>query len=46
MNLERDLDKVALAQGSAQPQQTAGNGNSLKFGFGALTIFQHDECRN
>ena len=44
--LEGDLDKIALAQRLGKPQQTASNGNSLKFSFGALTIFQHDECRN
>ena len=38
--------KVALAQGSAKPQQAAGDRNSLKFKIGALTVFQHHECGN
>src|SRR6266568_541026 len=46
LNLESDLNKVALAQRSAKAQQTAGNGNRLEFSFGALTILQHDQCRN
>jgi hypothetical protein len=44
--LEGDLNKIALAERLGKPQQTASNRNSLKFRFGALTVFQHDECRN
>ena len=44
--LEGNLDKVPLAQGAGKSQQAAGDGNGLKFSFGALTVFQHDECRN
>ena len=44
--LEGDLDKIALAKRLGKPQQTTSDGNSLEFSFGALTVFQHDECRN
>ena len=46
LDLEGYFDKIALTQRSAQPQQASGNGNSLKFSFGALTVLQHDECGN
>jgi len=46
VDLEGNLDKVALAERSGKPQQAAGDGNGLEFAFGALTVFQHDECRN
>ena len=46
LRLKSDLDKIALSQSPAQPQQAAGNGNSLKFGFSALPIFQHDQGCN
>jgi hypothetical protein len=46
LDLEGYLNKIALAQRSAKAQQTASNGNRLELSFGALTIFQHDQCRN
>ena len=46
LDLEGYLNKVALAQRSAKTQQTTSNGNRLEFSPGALTVFQHDECRN
>ena len=44
--LEGNLDKVALTQGSGKPQQATRYRNGLEFSFGALAVFQHDECRN
>lgn len=46
LSLECDFDKISRAQGPRQTQKAASHGNSLKFGFGALAIFQHDEGQN
>jgi hypothetical protein len=35
-----------LSQRPAQTQQATGYGNSLEFGFSALSIFQHDQSCN
>jgi hypothetical protein len=42
LSLKSDLDKISLTQRFGQAQEPAGHGDRLKFGFGALTIFQHD----
>ena len=42
LGLKSDLDKISLTQRFRQAQETAGHGDRLEFGFGALTIFQHD----
>ena len=46
LSLKSDLDKISLTQRLGQAQQPAGHGNSLQFGFGALTIFQDDLGQN
>ena len=42
LSLKSDFDKISLTERFGQPQQTAGDGDSLEFRFGALTVFQHD----
>lgn len=42
LRLESDFDEISLAERFSQPQQASGDGDSLEFSFGALTIFQQD----
>jgi hypothetical protein len=46
LSLKSDLDKISLTQRLSQAQKPAGHGNGLKFGFGALTIFQNNLGQN
>jgi hypothetical protein len=39
LGLKGDFDKIALAKRRGHLQQTAGDGNGLKFSFGAAAIF-------
>ena len=42
LRLKSDFDKISLAERFGQPQETAGDRDSMEFGFGAFTIFQQD----
>ena len=42
LRLKSDFDKISLAERFGQPQETARDRDSMEFGFGALTILQHD----
>ncbi len=42
LRLKSDFDKISLAERFRQPQETSRDRDSLEFGFGALTILQHD----
>ena len=46
LQMKGNFDEIALGQRPGEAQQAASNGNGLKFSFGALTVFQHDECGN
>ena len=46
LQMKGNFDEIALSEGPGKAQQAASNGNGLKFSFGALTVFQHDECGN
>jgi len=45
LGLKGDLYEITLAQGTRELQQTSGDGNGVKFGFGPLTVFSVDERR-
>ena len=40
LGLEGNLNEVPFAEWAGQIQETSGDGNGLKFGFGALAVFQ------
>jgi len=46
LGLEGDFDEVALFQIPGQTQQAAGYRDGLKFAFGALSVFEHDQSGN
>jgi hypothetical protein len=46
LGLKSYLDKISLGQRLGQPQQPAGHGDGLKFGFGAPAIFQDNLGEN
>ncbi len=46
LRLERDFDKVSLAQALRQTQQASGHGNGLEFCFGAAAVLEADRSQD